>query len=264
MKVAVLQMQVALGQPAENIASLRRLAEKAMKDKPDVLLLPELWHIGFYPRPVTDFADKNGEESRKLLAELAQKYQVNIVGGTVASLRDDQVFNTCYVLDRQGQLVTSYDKAHLFSPSREHEDFTPGDSLVTFTLEGVKCGILICYDVRFPEAARKLALEGIQVLFIPSAWPLKRLMHWQTLIRARAIENQLFTAACNAAGTDGSNQQLAGHSALIDPWGEIIAEAGEGEEILLGELQLSIQQSIKESINVFADRRPELYKKSSR
>lgn len=263
MKVAVLQMQVALGQPAENIASLQRLAEKAMAGRPDVLLLPELWHIGFYPRPMTDFADKDGEEIRQLLAGLAQKYQVNIVGGSAASLRDGQVFNTCYIFDRQGQLAASYDKAHLFSPSGEHLDFTAGDNLVTFTLDGVKCGVLICYDVRFPEAARKLALAGIQLLFIPSAWPLKRLMHWQTLIRARAIENQVFIAACNAADLDGSEQQLAGHSTIIDPWGEILAEAGEGEEILQANLQLEIQQSIKESIHVFADRRPELYKKSS-
>ena len=262
MKVAVIQMQVALGEPERNIATLYRLAAKAMQQRPDVLLLPELWRLGFYPKPVLDYADADGRETRKVLATISQKYQVNVVGGTVANAIGDKVFNTSYIFDRTGHMTATYHKTHLFSPSGEHEDFTPGDSLVTFTLDGIKCGILVCYDIRFPEAARKLALAGIQILFLPAAWPQKRLIHWQTLIRARAIENQIFVLACNGAGIDGSDQQLAGHSAIIDPWGEILAEAGENEEILQGNLRLLIQNQIKDSMDVFGDRRIELYKKT--
>ena len=263
MKVAVIQMQVALGEPERNIAALYRLAAKAMQERPDVLLLPELWRLGFYPKPVLSYADADGRETRKALATIANKYQVNVVGGTVANAIGDKVFNTSYIFDRTGRMLATYHKTHLFSPSGEHEDFTAGDTFVTFTLDGIKCGILVCYDVRFPEAVRKLALEGVQLLFLPAAWPLKRLIHWQTLIRARAIENQIFVIACNEAGIDGSEEQLAGHSAIIDPWGEILAEAGEGEEILQGNLRLAIQAQIKESMNVFGDRRPKLYEKSS-
>ncbi len=263
MKAAILQMKVALGEPEKNIATLYRLAAQAMQQHPDVLLLPELWPSGFYPHPVLAYADADGHQTREILSGLARKYQVNIVGGTVANAIGDKVFNTSYIFDRRGQLVTTYHKTHLFSPSGEDKDFTAGDQLVTFTLDGIKCGILVCYDVRFPEAARQLALAGIAVLFIPAAWPLKRLIHWQTLIRARAIENQLFVATCNAAGTDGSDQQLAGHSAIIDPWGEILATADEDETILHGNLRLAIQAQIKDSMNIFGDRRPQLYKKSS-
>lgn len=262
MKVAVLQMQVTLGAPEKNTAALYRLAAQAMKARPDVLLLPELWRLGFYPKPVLSYADADGQETRQALAAIAQKYQVNVVGGTVANAIGDKVFNTSYIFDRNGRMLATYHKTHLFSPSGEHEDFTAGDNLVTFTLDGVKCGILVCYDIRFPEAARKLALEDTQVLFLPAAWPLKRLIHWQTLIRARAIENQVFVVACNEAGIDGSEEQLAGHSAIIDPWGEILAEAGEDEEILQGNLRLPIQAQIKETIDIFGDRRPELYKKT--
>lgn len=262
MEVAVLQMQVALGKPERNIDNLYRMAAKATVEHPDVLLLPELWRQGFYPRPVLSYADADGHETRAVLADIARKYQVNVVGGTVANAIGDKVFNTSYIFDRLGHLVATYHKAHLFSPSGEADDFTAGDSLVTFTLDGIKCGILVCYDVRFPEAARRLALDGISVLFVPSAWPLKRLIHWQTLIRGRAIENQMFVVACNAAGTDGSNQKLAGHSAIIDPCGEILATADEEETILQGNLRLAVQAQIKDTINVFGDRRPALYKKT--
>ena len=262
MEVAVLQMQVACGQPEQNIENLHHLADQAMEAQPDVLLLPELWLTGFYPRPIRSYADSNGQKTCAMLSALAQKYQVNLVGGTVPITLGDKVFNTSYIFDRQGQLVTAYQKTHLFSPSGEDRDFTAGEQLVTFYLDGIKCGILVCYDIRFPEAARKLALADTSLLFIPAAWPQKRLRHWQTLIRARAIENQLFVIACNAAGTDGSGQKLAGHSAIIDPWGETLAEACADESILQGTIQTDTQTKIRKTINVFHDRRPTLYKKT--
>ena len=145
MEVAVLQMQVAFGQPEKNTAKLHRLAAQAMEQQPDVLLLPELWLTGFYPRPIRSYADSNGQKTCALLSALAQKYQVNLIGGTVPITLGDKVFNTSYIFDRQGQLITTYQKTHLFSPSGEDKDFTAGEQLVTFYLDGVKCGILVCY-----------------------------------------------------------------------------------------------------------------------
>ncbi|TYZ19541.1 carbon-nitrogen family hydrolase [Selenomonas ruminis] len=259
MKVAVLQMAVALGEPQKNIASLYRMAEAAMEDRPDILLLPELWPVGFYPQPILDYADADGRQMRDILSKLAASYQVNIVGGTVANAIGKQVFNTCYVFDRTGQLAATYHKTHLFTPSGEADDFEPGNSLVTVTLDGVKCGIAVCYDIRFPEFTRQLVLADISVLFLPAAWPQARLFHWQTLIRARAIENQIFVVACNEAGLGPHDTMLAGHSAIIDPWGEILAEAGEEECILQGNLRPAIRTQIKETMDVLADRRETLY-----
>ena len=261
MKVAVLQMNVAFGQPDKNIASFYRLAEQAMEARPDVLLLPELWQTGFYPQPILSYADADGQQTRAALSALARRYQVNIVGGTAANAIGPQVFNTCYVFDRSGHLTATYHKAHLFTPSGEKDDFHAGDSAVTFLLDGVPCGLAVCYDIRFPELVRRLALEGIAVLFVPAAWPLPRLIHWQTLLRARAIENQIFVAACNESGTGANNLQLAGHSVLIDPWGEILAEAGEDETILHGSLRPVVRHQIKKEMDVLADRREKLYER---
>lgn len=260
MKVAALQMNIAFGEPEKNIATLYRLVTQAMQDRPDVLLLPELWRLGFYPRPILELADADGAQVRKILADLAYRFQVNIVGGTIADAIGEQVFNTCYIFNRVGHLTATYHKTHLFTPSGEADDFTAGDSLVTFMLDGIKCGVAVCYDLRFPEMIRRLALEDISILFLPAAWPLSRLIHWQTLLRARAIENQIFVVACNEAGYGLNGEQLAGHSAIIDPWGEILAKADEKETILKANLRPVIRQQIKESIDVFADRRDKLYK----
>ena len=115
MKVAVLQMPVLPGAAAKNLATMYRLTEQACASRPDVLLLPELWRLGFYPQPIRDYADPDGTESRRALARLAREHQVNIVGGTVANVIGAQVFNTCYIFDREGQQVTTYHKTHLFS-----------------------------------------------------------------------------------------------------------------------------------------------------
>ena len=186
MKTAILQMPIQLGDFRANLDTLQHMLASAMEQRPDVVLLPELWDVGYYPHPISEHADPNGERICKVLAELAAKYQVNIVGGSAAIRINDNVFNTCYVFNRSGQLAASYDKTHLFAPGGEKFDFTPGDRLVTYTLDGIKCATLICYDIRFPEAARSLALQDIAVLFVPAAWPASRIMHWNTLLRASA------------------------------------------------------------------------------
>ena len=135
----------------------------------------------------------------------------------------------------------------------------PGDTITAFSLDGVKCGLIICYDLRFPECSRCLALEGMEVLFLPAAWPTVRLAHWQLLTSARAVENQVFVAAANGSGTFANGIELGGHSALIDPWGKRLAEAGKGEEILAADFDLAERANIKASMDVLADRRPELY-----
>lgn len=264
MRVAALQMNIAFGEPEKNMSTLYRMASEAMESRPDVLLLPELWRLGFYPRPIADYADADGAQTREVLSRLAAQYQVNIVGGTIANAIGAQVFNTCYIFDRTGHLTATYHKTHLFTPSGEKDDFTAGDSIVTFSLDGIKCGIAVCYDVRFPELIRRLALEDIAILFLPAAWPLDRLIHWQTLIRARAIENQIFVVACNETGIAADDLQMGGHSAIIDPWGEILARADDEETILQGNLRPVIRNQIKESMDVFADRREALYRKKTR
>ena len=130
--------------------------------------------------------------SLSLAAFAAEDTSVSKWDGTIPEA------NTAYVFDRQGARLAAYDKTHLFTPMGEHEHYAAGDHLTTFSLDGHKCGLLICYDLRFPELFRTLALQGVELLLLPAQWPAARRYHWETLTAARAIENQLFLAACNS------------------------------------------------------------------
>ncbi len=259
MKIAVLQMEVSVGNVEENITWLKsRLEQLSNSGMPDVILLPELWTTGFYPTPISDYADESGDHIKTVLSSLARQYHINIVGGTVITKTCHGIYNTCHCFNRNGDLTGVYSKTHLFSPMGENKHFAAGGEMTVFTIDGIKCGIAVCYDIRFPEWIRKLALSDISVLFLPAAWPKRRLAHWRILSQARAIENQMFVVTANCAGRQPT-MKCAGHSAIIDPWGELLAEAGEEPAILTAELDLGVQREIRENFNVFKDRRPELY-----
>lgn len=260
MKVACLQMNMQFCQPDWNFAHGAELIEQAMAQSPDVLVLPETWNTGFFPHGNLEaLSDTDGSRVKAEIGGLAKKLHVNIVAGSVSNLRDGKVYNTAMVFDREGACVASYDKTHLFTPMGEGDYFTPGDHLCTFTLDGVKCGIIICYDVRFPELTRSLTVPGLDMLFVVSQWPKVRTFHLRSLTTARAIENQLFVVCCNSCGTAGETV-YGGNSAIIDPWGETIALAGENEGIIAQDCDLGALEKIRSTIPVFRDRRPGLYK----
>jgi predicted amidohydrolase len=147
---------------------------------------------------------------------------------------------------------------HLFRLMAEEKYLAPGEAATLADTPWGKIGMAICYDLRFPELFRRYALGGAQLILVPAEWPHPRRAHWQTLLRARAIENQCFVAACNRVGTTG-NSTFFGASAVIDPWGETLIEGGEAEMILTVTIDLALVDSVRRRIPVFEDRRPELY-----
>lgn len=259
MKVTCIQMDMVFAQSQKNFSRATRLIEQAMLGAPDVLVLPETWNTGFFPKEnLADLCDNDGAQVKAQIGALAKEYHVNIVAGSVANVREGKVYNTAYVFDREGKYIASYDKTHLFTPMGEDNYFTPGDHLCRFTLDGVQCGLIICYDVRFPELTRSLTVPGLDMLFVVSQWPKVRTFHLRSLTTARAIENQMFVICCNSCGTAGETV-YGGNSAIIDPWGETVALAGEMEQLLSADCDLEILTNIRSTIPVFRDRRPELY-----
>jgi len=261
LQICLLQIDIAVGDPDTNFARLAEMMNRALTEsatKPDVLVMPEMWNTGYALEEIRVLADRDGERTKALMSAVAAEHGVNIVAGSVADIRGDQVFNTIYVFDRSGQLVADYSKIHLFQLMDEHLYLTAGDQSSSFNLDGVPMGAMICYDIRFPELSRKLALGGAELLFVPAEWPHPRLHHWRTLLQARAIENQAYVIACNRVGKSG-NTTFFGHSMVIDPWGEIIAEGDEEAAILHAEIDLDAVQRVRSTIPIFADRRPESY-----
>ena len=259
MRVTCLQMDVQFTCVEENFLHAEKLIGDAMKDAPDVIVLPETWNTGFFPREnLTQLADRDCGMVCDRIGALAKKYAVNIVAGSVSNLRNGKVYNTACVFDRAGSCIAQYDKTHLFSPMGEDQHFAKGDHLCRFTLDGVSCGLIICYDLRFPELVRTLALSGMEMLFVVSQWPDARIPHLRVLCTARAIENQCYVVNCNSCGTAGETR-YGGHSGIYDPLGGVLARAGSDEETIYADCDLSALAAIRQAIPVFHDRRPELY-----
>ena len=259
MKISCIQMDMKFCAVDENFERAKRLIRAAAQENPDVIVLPETWNTGFFPREnLPALCDSDCARVKQELGALAAELHVNLVACSVTNAREGRVYNTACVFDRAGNCVAQYDKTHLFTPMGEHAYFTPGDHLCRFRLDGHDCGLVICYDIRFPELTRTLAVQGMDVLFVVSQWPAARIGHLRALTVARAIENQAFVVCCNSCG-DAGETRFGGFSAIIDPWGQTLALAGETEQILTAECELDVLDGIRSSINVFRDRRPELY-----
>jgi omega-amidase len=257
-RLALLQSNLFLGRPDSNIAHLSSLVKKAMEQSPDVIILPEMWNASYDLGKLKESADRDGCPSASQMSSLACKYGVNIIAGSISDFRNDKFYNTSYVFNRQGDLIARYDKIHLFGLMNEERYLSPGEERAVFKLDGVKCGLIICYDLRFPELIRALALDGIDILFVPAQWPHPRMHPWRTLLQARAIENQMYVAAVNRVGQEGK-AAFFGHSMVVDPLGEIILEGDEEESILVTELDLERILKVREYMTCFNDRRPETY-----
>ncbi len=261
LRLAIIQMNIEAGNPDGNFARMEEWMNRAVasETKPDLLMLPEMWNTGYALEQIDQLADPGGERTCEFFSNFCREHQVNVLAGSVAVKRPDGgVTNTLHVFDREGRVSAEYSKIHLFQLMNEHLHLQAGDSVCRFDLEGVPAGAMICYDIRFPELARKLALSGSRVLFVPAEWPHPRLHHWRTLLQARAIENQMYVVACNTVGESGGSS-FFGHSMVIDPWGEVLAEAEEEETILEADIDLGLTDEVRGRIPVFDDRRPHLY-----
>ena len=258
MRVALVQMEIALGQPEVNRQRAANLVREAAQEA-DLVLLPEMWTTGYcLPELSGHLADRDGAPTATYLANLARETGVYLAGST-ADERNGQVYNCATLYGPDGRLLGAYDKVHLVPMMDEPLYLTPGDQLTVADVDGVPAGLGICYDLRFPEFFRTLALGGAQLILLPAEWPAARLHHWRTLVQARAIENQCYMLACNRVGSDAHNV-FPGHSMIVDPSGNVLAEGGEDEEIIRAEIDLARVPEVRTHIPVFRDRRPELYR----
>ena len=259
MRVCAIQMNVAKGDRPANHATVERLAGEAMRlCRPEVIVLPELWSTGYALERADELADEQGDA--EFLSGLARRFGVSFAGGSVLAKQDGHIFNRAQAIDREGRHVASYDKVHLFRLMNEDRFLAAGRDTRLFSLDGMPCASVICYDIRFCELPRKLALEGAELLFVIAEWPSPRVEHWRILLKARAVENQMFVAACNRCGVAGDTA-FAGRSALIAPDGTVLAEAGADEEIIWADFEPELVRRVREGIPVFQDRVPEIYRR---
>ncbi len=257
MIVSVAQIDVAWGQPEVNLARASEWIAEARRRGSDLVVFPELWTTAYDLVRAGQYASTPDEGVFRSLSQLARQHHIYITG-SVLKRQQDAIYNCAPLFSPAGDLLGDYDKIHLFRLMDEDKYLTAGRRTPLFDLPWGRCALGICYDLRFPELFRKYALAGAELILIPAEWPYPRLEHWRTLLRARAIENQCFVVACNRVGR-GGDAQFFGHSAVIDPWGRCLVEAGESEILLTVSLDLRLVQDVRRQLTVFDDRRPDVY-----
>lgn len=250
------QLQVLPGAIDTNLKKIEAVLPQFADGNCRLLVLPEMFSCGFDYSCLPRMADETPSVI-EILQGWARRYGIVLVG-SLPEAAEEKVYNTSYVIEVDGTIAGIYRKVHLFSLHDEHLYFRAGgQSCVCETSIG-RLGIMICYDLRFPELARALALKQAEILCISAQWPTVRIDHWSLLLKARAVENQLFVVGCNGCGPAG-RLILGGHSAIISPSGRTIAEANDGESYLLGEVNFAEMASFREKIPCLADRVPASY-----
>lgn len=256
MKIALLQFEIVLGDVAANLNKVRALIEEARNYGAHLALLPELWSTGYDLENAAQHA-LAFENTVNEISGLARAASMTIVGSILEPF-DGGAANCQVVFDDVGREVARYRKVHLFAPMLEDQYLRAGNELRAAAVCGVRTGLSVCYDLRFPELYRRYAVENAQLALVSAEWPAVRVAHWRALLQARAIENQIFIAACNACGQTG-NTVFGGNSGVWSPLGEQLVAAGENEGVFCAEVDPGAVAEIRAAIPILSDRRPELY-----
>jgi deaminated glutathione amidase len=268
-RAAAIQLN-STGDKAANLASADRLVRAAAGDGARLVVLPEKWSVLGSAEQLREGAEPLDGPSLTWARELARELSVELVAGSVVERLTErpQLANTSVHIGPDGGLRGVYRKLHMFDVEvegtayRESETTEPGEEIVlSHTDEGVPVGLTVCYDLRFPELYRILAVRGALVLTVPAAFTLATTRdHWETLVRARAIENQAFVVAANQYGRDGADHRAGGRSLIVDPWGLVLAQAPDAVGYVVAELDLERQREIRERLPSLANRRADAYR----
>lgn len=263
MKVAAAQISCSVGDIDANVRKIRDFSTRARENGAELIVFPEVADTGYSMPVVQKCAQPWIAGAVPELQRTAKDLSIAIISG-VSEREGDAIYNSQVFIDANGKITGSYRKTHLFTGGSMGEDkcFLPGEELRSFPFNGVRLGLSICYDLRFPEIYRVLAVEqGANVFILSAAWPFPRLEHFRILTAARAIENQSYMIVSNRVGTD-EGVTCCGSSAIIDPYGVTLAAAStDREELLQAEISEQAITSVRNKMAVFAQRRPEIYGK---
>lgn len=257
LNLSLAQMNITLGDVIRNKTNMQRMVAEAARRRSQVVLLPELWSTGYDWANYRSHAEAINTGMFSELSAMAAKAKISIFG-SILEQRGDYVANSAPFFASNGRTMGIYRKIHLFRLFQEDKYLQPGGSSLTMDLPWGPTAAAICYDLRFPEMFRRYADEGAILLLLVAEWPLERIEHWRLLIQARAIENQMYVAAVNAVGETGDTV-FGGHSMIVDPWGKIIAEAGEEPMLLTADIEMDRVKEVRERITVLNDRRTDLF-----
>ncbi|MHA2385236.1 MAG: nitrilase-related carbon-nitrogen hydrolase [Candidatus Thorarchaeota archaeon] len=260
LQLTLVQMPFVEGNREANYEWARGLLQNhKSSENLEFIVLPELFDVGFRYEDYAKVGPGIPGRTSEFVQDLAEEYSSYVVG-TGLEKTEALFFNTLVMASPEGKIIGTYRKIHPFQSERDV--FAGGSTATLFDIKGVKIGVEICYDIRFPEVSRKLALEGAELILMPSAFPDPRSAHWDNLVMARAIENQLFMAAANRVGPSFDGKTYFGHSQVVDAWGVRLTRINSENEIFTSRVDTSMIQTVREQITCYADIAPEGYNKA--
>jgi predicted amidohydrolase len=265
MRVAAVQLN-STNDKARNVAAAERLVRDAANDGAELVALPEKWNLLAGGEELLAGAEPLDGPSLGAARGWARALGIHLLAGSICERGDGAAFNTSVLIGPDGADLAAYRKIHMFDVEvggvayRESEFEQAGEEIVTASIGDVEVGLSVCYDLRFPELYRILALRGARLIAVPSAFTsVTGRDHWEVLLRARAIEDQVFVLASNQVGEAAPHFNSYGHSAIIDPWGLVLGTAPDGECFVAADLDLASQDRIRDSLPALANRRPRAY-----
>ncbi len=249
-RIALAQQRI-LPDREVNIMKGMSLIKRALQVRADLVILPEVFNTGFYTHNYANVEPL--EEELELVLKLSASKDILIIAG-VAEKDGEDLYNSAVIIHR-GEIIGKYRKTHLFPLTNEKKHFKPGNKLEVFDTPLGKIGILICYELRFPELFRKLIKMGAELIAIPAEFPKERIEHWRVLLQARAIDNQVFVAGVNCVEGD---LDYGGHSMLVDPMGTVLIEGGDYQEVMMSDVRLKELYEVREKYPFLNDLREDI------
>lgn len=269
-KIAAIQMST-VADKMENVRTVKTYLEKIKDENPDFVILPEMFCCPYQTENFPIYAEKEGGPVWQQLSGYAKQYGIYLIGGSMPEKdAEGNVYNTSYIFDREGKQIGKHRKVHLFDIDvkggqtfKESDTLTAGDSNTVFDTEFGKIGVMLCFDIRFPELSRMMVNDGAKVIFVLAAFNMTTgPAHWELSFRTRALDNQIYMVGCAPARDVSAGYISWGHSIVTDPWGRVTGMLDENEGILLAELDMDYEEQVREELPLLKSRRKDIYQLS--
>ena len=267
-KIVAIQMST-VADKMENVRTVKTYLEKIKDENPDFVILPEMFCCPYQTENFPIYAEEEGGPVWQQLSGYAKQYGIYLIGGSMPEKdAEGNVYNTSYIFDREGKQIGKHRKVHLFDIDvkggqtfKESDTLTAGDSDTVFDTEFGKIGVMLCFDIRFPELSRMMVNDGAKVIFVPAAFNMTTgPAHWELSFRTRALDNQIYMVGCAPARDVSAGYISWGHSIVTDPWGRVTGMLDENEGILLAELDMDYEEQVREELPLLKSRRKDMYK----
>ena len=265
-KVGLIQMKVK-DKKDDNLHKAAKLIDKIGKEDVDMVVLPEMFSCPYNTKNFPIYAEEEGDYSYKFLSEVSKRNNIYLIAGYIPEKEDNNIYNTSYVFNRQGEKIAKHRKVHLFDIDiknkqtfRESDTLSAGDKVTVFDSEFGKIGLCICYDFRFPEIARLMVDKGAKAIIVPASFNMTTgPAHWDIMFKSRAIDNQVYTIGCSPARDYNYSYISYGHSLIVSPYGDILCELDEKENFITYDIDLNYVDEIREQLPLLKHRRSDLY-----